>query len=1187
MRWVWLILRWLRFTLLSVLAIFVTLVLLVSLIVATEPGSRWAINTAVERIPMVELGTIEGNMLTGLDVSYVDYALDEQHYRIEELSFRWQPLALLYRSVSVQSLEASRVTLVLPAGAEADPEPTDWSDFEWPSLALPVQIQLGGLALRDITLVQGDNEFYLESVSGSYTHGSFSARVDDLEVVAPAFRVNASARLGVRHPYAGEVTVDWHYDLPMGEDEPPLRLAGQGELDGNIDDLRLRHQLQGPVALDTRAQIELFLLEERNPRVSLDNRWLGQSPPERFWTLDQPLPVSSGRLQWSGWLDDYRVQLNLSAAAEGLPPLALVLDARGDLAELQIDTLQATLAAMRLNTNGWLAWAEPATERTLAWDLALSTEDINPGDWLEDWPGQVSASLRTRGAWAEDYLDVQVEELDLSGQLRDLALSGSGAARFADGRLETEGLAVGLGENRLQINGHWDDTFDLSWQLTAPGLGDIDPDLSGTLNAEGRLSGDWESPALQLALAGDALGWRDYAIDVLAIDVEQTGSASFRLAASAEGLQLNEQRLEQVTLTGDGSLDDHRVALSVNSETYGQLALSLGGSYGDEQWQGQFDAFELRMPEAPRVWLLSSDTLVLGPERAEIGRQCLTTRIGRNPGDDDEPPGALCVDGVWDQSEGTALNLAINSFSLRMANLFLGPEATIGGYLEGQGEFVMRPGLSPEASLSLHTRDGEFRYQYEDDDLDVYAWERLELSARWVDNEINADFITDWAEYGDARARLQIAMDSRALDGDVQVRFGDLTPLEALVPRLHQVGGDLSADIRIAGTLDTPEVQGQLVLQDGTAMLPELGLEFTDAGVRLNSDQSGLVTLEGEVTSGEGTLTLSAEGSNLIGPDWQLSGSLEGEDFQVIRNTPLEMRVSPSLNASASAEAIRVEGTARIPYGRANIQTVPASATRVSEDVVLVNGLDEEAQAGSRIPLFMDIRLQLGDDVHFSGFGLESRLSGELRLLQTPARGLLTTGDVGVVEGRYRAYGQTLEIPRGRLIFQGPYDNPGLDIRAQRVITSPGEEDITVGLEIGGTLQRPRSTVYSTPTQPDSEAMSMLLTGRPLSGSSDADASMLVNAIGTLGLERSGFITAEIASTFGLDEFSLQAGDTLEESSLFIGKYITPRLFVRYVVGLFDQTTTMGMRYQLTNGLRLEAESGSQQSVDMIYNFER
>ena len=47
------------------------------------------------------------------------------------------------------------------------------------------------------------------------------------------------------------------------------------------------------------------------------------------------------------------------------------------------------------------------------------------------------------------------------------------------------------------------------------------------------------------------------------------------------------------------------------------------------------------------------------------------------------------------------------------------------------------------------------------------------------------------------------------------------------------------------------------------------------------------------------------------------------------------------------------------------------------------------------------------------------------------------------------------------------------------------------------------------------------------------------------------------------------------------------KLFVRYVVGLFDQAFTLGMRYQISDKLRLEVESGKTQSVDLIYKIER
>src|SRR5690606_7409134 len=239
-----------------------------------------------------------------------------------------------------------------------------------------------------------------------------------------------------------------------------------------------------------------------------------------------------------------------------------------------------------------------------------------------------------------------------------------------------------------------------------------------------------------------------------------------------------------------------------------------------------------------------------------------------------------------------------------------------------------------------------------------------------------------------------------------------------------------------------------------------------------------------------------------------------------------------------------------------------------------------------QMAFYLNVNAQLGEDVRFNGFGLSSRLSGKMSLIQTPTRPLLATGYVDVVDGKYVAYGQELTIERGRLIFQGPYDNPGLDIRAQRSLRN--NEDHIVGLAIGGTLQRPTSNVYSgAPLQNEGEAMALLLTGKPLSEASAGDAYAIVKAMSGMGMDKGGSITGQIADAFSLDEFKLSAEDGLEHSSLWIGKYLTDRLFVRYIVGLFDQINKVGLTYQMTDRLRIEAESGEIQSVDMIYKIER
>jgi len=56
---------------------------------------------------------------------------------------------------------------------------------------------------------------------------------------------------------------------------------------------------------------------------------------------------------------------------------------------------------------------------------------------------------------------------------------------------------------------------------------------------------------------------------------------------------------------------------------------------------------------------------------------------------------------------------------------------------------------------------------------------------------------------------------------------------------------------------------------------------------------------------------------------------------------------------------------------------------------------------------------------------------------------------------------------------------------------------------------------------------------------------------------------------------------------LWLGQNLTPRLFVHYIVGLFDQAFSLGITYKISDKIQIEAVSGKTQSVDVIYKIER
>jgi translocation and assembly module TamB len=78
-----------------------------------------------------------------------------------------------------------------------------------------------------------------------------------------------------------------------------------------------------------------------------------------------------------------------------------------------------------------------------------------------------------------------------------------------------------------------------------------------------------------------------------------------------------------------------------------------------------------------------------------------------------------------------------------------------------------------------------------------------------------------------------------------------------------------------------------------------------------------------------------------------------------------------------------------------------------------------------------------------------------------------------------------------------------------------------------------------------------------------------------------------IGTEVGIEEVGLGEENREERTALFIGKYLSPKLYIGYGVGLFETVNTWRVRYFLTPRLMLQAESGREHSADMIYSIDR
>jgi translocation and assembly module TamB len=300
--------------------------------------------------------------------------------------------------------------------------------------------------------------------------------------------------------------------------------------------------------------------------------------------------------------------------------------------------------------------------------------------------------------------------------------------------------------------------------------------------------------------------------------------------------------------------------------------------------------------------------------------------------------------------------------------------------------------------------------------------------------------------------------------------------------------------------------------------------------------------------------------------------------------------VTPDLALTGNPKGYLLKGDVSIPVADINLQKLPQDeAPGVSPDVVVVRDgkVVESASKESALPLTAAVNVKLGDKIAITGYGLDATVTGQLLVRESP--GVPTTGSGQLtVAGRYKAYGQDLTIKDGRLLFAGtPLDNPRLSIVAMREI----RDNLSTGLRIAGSAQRPVITVISDPNVGEADALSYLVTGRSLnevgsaSGSSqDALASATQSLEGAAG----GLVAKRIGQRLGLDEAGVEENEMIGGSALTVGEYLSPRLYLSYGVGLFEPGEVIALRYKLSEDIGVKVQRGTQETrAGVEYRIEK
>jgi translocation and assembly module TamB len=435
---------------------------------------------------------------------------------------------------------------------------------------------------------------------------------------------------------------------------------------------------------------------------------------------------------------------------------------------------------------------------------------------------------------------------------------------------------------------------------------------------------------------------------------------------------------------------------------------------------------------------------------------------------------------------------------------------------------------------------------------------------------------------------------------------------------VRDVGGTLSADVAVRGTLADPDLDGQARLADGGAALPALSTRYRDAAATLRFDDDQVALEEAVVrSSNDGRLRASGviNFPQLTVGEYDLQ--LEASDFIAIDTRAYRRAVVDG--------AMTLRGTTARPVLTGQV------AVR-SGDIFYNEALAETEGTASAVPLTDEdqltlenrfgIRLSAADTTTFDAYeALEMDLTVQirrntwLRSKSTPEMNIQFTGDLDVSKApdadaqvfgsievvtersTLRQFGQEFQITQGTLTFNGDPTTPYLALEAvyeQRARGTQGTEvRITLGLE--GRPDGLTPTLSSEPTMDTRNILSYLATGRPadelLSGGGEGSGNLATQV--ALG-QASNFVENLAASELGLDVVRVQLR-TSGASYLTVGRYFTPRFFVSIeqpvaTSNLESMQSTqylpdLTLEYQLLDTLLLRVLN-NQQSLQLNLLFE-
>lgn len=778
--------------------------------------------------------------------------------------------------------------------------------------------------------------------------------------------------------------------------------------------------------------------------------------------------------------------------------------------------------------------------------------------------------------------------------IRQELISGNILARYDSLHQFTVQTKLHSKHGYISIHGGLKKNWNLHWDINIHALNDYVTRYSGRINSKGSITGTTLDPRLIGTINSKTLNINQYHIGALqgkwrlSLDNINRSSASL----DAENIFVGTHAINNIALHLAGTLKKHQLVTSISTPDWQSQGKAIGSfNPTTQQWHGQLTQLTFHAHSLKHWQLQKPVRITASSQQWQLQQLCLTNNKAGN----------LCIQGSqknqhWQTQLSSTLHLGAFEW-LRQNNAQLTGTLTTQITLAGNNSAISRissQSLLAHGAIIINNKQRTtiktlkatvvLKNHHASQDLDIVlahgAHIRLSTQAEHlVLNQANIN---------------------PTLTGSLDINLPTLTAINAFLPTLWQLSGTAHSHIQLSGTLEQPHINGSLQLKPSELKLPQIGLHITNATLTLKSTKQQ-IDYQLQLDTNHQPITL--KGHTDLNQNFRSDASITGMNLAIMNTVDYQIFASPKLKLHFRNNRLHIDGSATIPKANLTPQNFTSTHTIPRSDIEFVRDTHNTKKS---LQLFINVAIKLGKDIHINSHGVIGNVRGQLQVTQKPNQPLVANGKLALINARYDAHGQKLTIERGTFNYaQSPISNPNINITAVRHFNNYSNNglnsingNLAVGLNITGNLSRPKISLFSRPaTLSQADILSYLLLGHGSNGGTSANAALLLQALNTVGSKDGiGGLTEKLQSGLGLNEFGVEtqanldaAGNPINSQSAFVvGKYITPKIYLRYSMGLSDSVSTVQMRYYFNHNWSVQTENSTLgNGGDILYSFSR